>query len=310
MPLLDDHIAELQRQSLMERGRVLSPNTVRSVTERLKPAAVRCPDRNLPEALSERSRSRALLAAIYSDQAPQGARNTVLALMRYGDFLVERRVIAHNYVTREDVPRTRSQRAVNVFTNEETELLVLAGEYMSERMHLAMLSLVDTGLRVGELLGLTYDHMVLDQRPPRYVLPTTKTEPRIVVLSPRLTKAWQAADVRELRYGTKEPARNGIRQLRKWSRSAVLHPFPWSYPTFNRLFAGLCEDAGVPQRNVHALRHAAATRWLAEGRTDLYGVSKLLGHATPNTTARYYAHLGATDYAHVLGWDEDGEEAP
>lgn len=52
--------------------------------------------------------------------------------------------------------------------------------------------------------------------------------------------------------------------------------------------------AGVGWAGFHALRHTAASRWLASG-VSLAVVSRLLGHADPGFTLRTYVHALPSD---------------
>ena len=54
--------------------------------------------------------------------------------------------------------------------------------------------------------------------------------------------------------------------------------------------AGLVDDGGKPLVTLHGLRHTGASLMLAQG-VPLIVVSRHLGHANPQTTARIYAHL-------------------
>jgi integrase len=54
-------------------------------------------------------------------------------------------------------------------------------------------------------------------------------------------------------------------------------------------FARLTEKAGCPNVRLHDLRHAVATTLLANG-TDA-ATTMRLGHASPVTTMRVYAHV-------------------
>ena len=54
--------------------------------------------------------------------------------------------------------------------------------------------------------------------------------------------------------------------------------------------AGLVDDAGKPLVTLHGLRHTCGSILLARG-VPLIVVSRHLGHADPNITARVYAHL-------------------
>jgi integrase len=56
------------------------------------------------------------------------------------------------------------------------------------------------------------------------------------------------------------------------------------------LRAGLVDDAGTPLIAFHGLRHTAASIVLGAG-VPLIVVSRQLGHADPQITARVYAHL-------------------
>ena len=57
-----------------------------------------------------------------------------------------------------------------------------------------------------------------------------------------------------------------------------------------RAFAGLAEDAGIPDATPHALRHTFASLLIAHGRDPVF-VADQLGHSTPVITLRTYAHL-------------------
>lgn len=47
---------------------------------------------------------------------------------------------------------------------------------------------------------------------------------------------------------------------------------------------------GLPHINPHAFRHSAASALIAN-HVDVVTVSKVLGHASPNTTGKFYAHM-------------------
>jgi integrase len=54
-------------------------------------------------------------------------------------------------------------------------------------------------------------------------------------------------------------------------------------------FTRLLSNAGLTHRRVHDLRHTAATLMLAAD-VPLVDVSTILGHSSPEVTARVYAH--------------------
>ena len=54
-------------------------------------------------------------------------------------------------------------------------------------------------------------------------------------------------------------------------------------------------DTVPPGFRIHDLRHSCATNLLKKG-ADIIGVQGILGHASPDTTLRYYGHLTGTEH--------------
>lgn len=61
---------------------------------------------------------------------------------------------------------------------------------------------------------------------------------------------------------------------------------PLDYSVINRAWSRYCGEAEVKDCNIHALRHTYATRLINKG-ASIEMVSKLLGHASVQTTQRY-----------------------
>jgi len=71
-----------------------------------------------------------------------------------------------------------------------------------------------------------------------------------------------------------------------------------SISSVQEVFQKVVQKAGIKKHaTVHTLRHSFATH-LLEARTDLYHIQRLLGHATPKTTA-VYLHLSRKDLGGV-----------
>ena len=128
--------------------------------------------------------------------------------------------------------------------------------------------LMFTGARQGEIASLRWEYV----QPPRLMLPDSKTGAKIIWLnSPALDVIDALPDRRST--GFVFPARQSE------NRPLALD-VPWTR---------IRKRAALPDVRLHDLRHSFASVAIADG-VPLSIIGKLLGHALPETTARY-AHL-------------------
>ncbi len=66
-------------------------------------------------------------------------------------------------------------------------------------------------------------------------------------------------------------------------------PRPMEPRVYTNKFGKVCQTAGIPHINYHALRHTFATRCVAAG-FDLKALSEILGHSSVSTTMEIYVH--------------------
>ena len=154
----------------------------------------------------------------------------------------------------------------------EPRRLWSASEFTDHLMPLVLVA-INTGLRRGELLGLTWECVDLQRRQLTVAAHTAKSgKVRYVPLNA------EALDVL-------------IRWKRQGSGSGPVFPSADGerLTHTNRSWAGLMESAQLSDFRFHDLRHHFASRLVMTG-ADLYTVSQLLGHADVTMTARY-AHL-------------------
>jgi integrase len=158
-----------------------------------------------------------------------------------------------------------------------------------------------TGLRQGELLGLSWSAIDLDAGTLTvrrsmarawdggYALAEPKTG------RSRRTIHLPAAAIQALRREQREQEAAQSAAGSAWQdrdglvfTDAIGRPL---YPTaVHRAFHALLKAAGLPPVPFHGLRHSAATALLSAG-VPLRVVSDLLGHAGIAITADYYAHV-------------------
>ncbi|MCH9683736.1 MAG: site-specific integrase [Deltaproteobacteria bacterium] len=128
------------------------------------------------------------------------------------------------------------------------------------------------GLRVGEVVGLRRSDVRRG-----WITVTGKTGERRVPLTTA------AREIVELCPG-KEP-RSFLFPSRKGSKHPHIRESSVSHHVRR-----VCDDAGLPHVHTHWLRHAYAS-WLASKGYSLTVISRLLGHTSVATTARYYLHV-------------------
>lgn len=162
---------------------------------------------------------------------------------------------------------TRRERVLS--KDEERRLLSVC---VGSRAHLRSLVIaaVDTGMRKGELLSLTWEDVGLCSRTIRLRAFNTKTaKAREVPISERL-----AGELAELR---------GKAILDPEGRVFALTKFQHSWDT-------ACRLAEIEGLRFHDLRHTLATRLVSAGM-PLEEVAKILGHTQINTTFRHYLNI-------------------
>ncbi len=197
------------------------------------------------------------------------------------------------------------EKDIRVLTNEEMEIFIR--EVFTERLLAAMLVSLFTGVRMGELLALTWDDISESNRcirinkdvvrvelydgdssskKTRLILqdtPKSKKSNRTILLPTELFK---------------------VLMIHKQTQILENHPNPLNlmFPskcgtytdprTYQKRIAAVtkrCEILGV---SVHALRHTFATR-LTEKSVPLNTIQGLLGHSQISTTMRYLHSLNA-----------------
>lgn len=131
----------------------------------------------------------------------------------------------------------------------------------------ALLMLIYTGARVSEITTLRWRSVQV----PRLALPDSKTGPKTIYLNP---PAMAVLDGLE---------RRGDDQL---VFAAMYREKPID---LGQHWAKIRRKAALPDVRLHDLRHSFASVAIAQG-IPLATIGKLLGHALPETTARY-AHL-------------------
>ncbi len=172
---------------------------------------------------------------------------------------------------------------LRVVTQGDMEKLVLfkPSGWRKQRVHLAALTVLDTGLRLNEILTLSHPKIDYDQLLFRVTGKGDKE--RLVPFSPELRKLllkWQALN------DTRYPSPLVFPPQYEHSE--------WSRDNAQRAMYALWRGLGCkPPYGWHVLRHTFATEYLRNGG-DIVRLSKILGHASITTT-QVYEHLLGDD---------------
>lgn len=205
---------------------------------------------------------------------------------------VKWRVLPSNPADSVDLPQADRAQKFRALTGEQVErfLAAIADSPWKAVYHL----MLNTGMRPGEVFGLTWEHVDLargelvvahavtygaDRVP---LLSTTKTKkPRRITFTQELAQV--LAEHREATSSIVNPLGLVFPNI----EGGLIHPNHWS----KRDFKSALKVAGLPSSvRLYDLRHSMATLALAAGIHPKV-VSERLGHATTKLTLDTYSHV-------------------
>lgn len=150
--------------------------------------------------------------------------------------------------------------------DEERRLLSKCSDERRHRFRAVLITLVDTGLRMGELVKLTWSDVDMQRG-------------RIVV---------RAMNAKTLR-AREVPMTSRVRAEFKRMAQLGTEPDGRVFRVQNNVrtsFEHVCSEAGLTDLRFHDLRHTAGTRMI-EGGLSIAEVARVLGHSQLSTAYRY-----------------------
>ena len=191
--------------------------------------------------------------------------------------------------------------------NEVQQLLSQVSGDRLEAIYIVLLSL---GLRRGEALGMFWQDIDFDRRliTIRRSLKRVRVTPwhmgsdghttRLELGSPKTSDSWRTQSLPqpcvEALFRHRAAQAKERLAARSWENPNLVFTTPIGTmidpSNLAKEFAAHTKKAGLGHRNLHQLRHSAATIMLAQG-VPLYDVSRVLGHSTLSVTSDVYGHF-------------------
>ena len=210
----------------------------------------------------------------------------VRTLRAFFSWLVREGLIETN-LARELKPPKTSKKVISTLSDEEILSILRTFSPMSPseaRNQTIFMLLLDTGLRIGELVSLKMEDVHMNEGFLK-VLGKGKRE-RIVPIGCNAQKALQRY---LFRYRPK-PAHPEIDRV-----FLSIYGHPLTENSLKLMFARLAKRAGVHRLHAHLCRHTFATRFLINGG-DVFTLQQILGHSTLEMV-RHYVNLAANHVA-------------
>ena len=210
-----------------------------------------------------------------------------------------------HHVSKRDCERRRtiklrvSRQLPKVLTVQQVQSILDACEHLRDRLLFALM--LDTGVRVGEALGLRHEDIAVADKAVTIKLrdndnrARAKSGSRMIPASPELMRLY--ADYLSREYGSLD---SDYVFVNLWSAPVGR---PWSYSAVYDLVVRLRTRTGIAF-GPHLYRHTYAT-WLLRRGAGMESVKELLGHASITTTIDTYGHLTVEDARKTLeaaGW--------
>jgi integrase len=197
-------------------------------------------------------------------------------------------------------PPQSSREEMCPLTPEQAKLLLKVAHEAGDRLEALYVLAIHTGLRQGELLGLKWDNVDLDDGSLQVRRTLTITKDGPVFSSPKTTGSRRSVKltskaIEALKHHLERQLGEIDRVGSLWSENGLIFASEMGEPlnrhnVTRRSFKPLLKRAGLPQIRFHDLRHTCATLLLTRNVNPKI-VSEMLGHSSIAITLDTYSHV-------------------
>lgn len=221
----------------------------------------------------------------------------------------QRRRIARNPCALVNAPSNSDKRRAVPFTREQAQQLIAVATWGRNKPRWVLA--LSLGMRQGEVLGLTWEHVDLDQGVIRVRQSLMRIPGHGLALGPLKSRASRRDLALEgpllelMKLHKKEQDVEREMMGEDWKgASGLVFTQPNGRPVDPSRdwgeFQGLQDICGIPRRGTHSSRHTAASL-LAKSGVSLPEARDILGHSQVSLTADVYTHVDAEQSRAALG---------
>ncbi|MFC1998752.1 tyrosine-type recombinase/integrase [Chloroflexota bacterium] len=209
--------------------------------------------------------------------APLSVHGHVRTLRAFFSWLTNEEIIPQNPASQLKPPKV-PKTLIAILSDKEISRIMSSfskSNYLDARNQTIFMLLIDTGIRIGEAMGLTLDDLYLNDG---YIKVFGKGQrERIVPIGNNVQKAIH----RYLFRYRPEPASSDTNNV-----FLSMLKRQMSYNAMKLVFNRLAERTGIKRLHAHLCRHTFATKFLTNGG-DIFTLQKILGHSTLEMVRRY-----------------------
>lgn len=219
-------------------------------------------------------------------------------------YAVENDLIDSNVILKSHLPKfdTLTVKKHNIYSPEQCKLLLSYAEQTQSKACLFLYLVLSTGCRKGELLGLTWNNVDLDNstihicynrtgnRKENYntlLTPKTENSNRILPIPQKVLAMLKVEKDKQEQF--KQLLGNNYKMYEadyviRQNDGTIYNP-----NSINRIIRKMTEKIGLPHCTIHEYRHAVASI-LDNGGVALQDITTQLGHSQTSTTDTIYIH--------------------